>query len=150
LVVKLYHSGKAPPPGKLERMLENPPDDPTAAQGHCSIAWPCDLLHDGQGQIVGYAMPRISGGVPLHGLYNLQSRSQKAPGFHWRYLHVAAHNLASAVAAIHAKGYCVFHANWTAVPPQTGHLFRRKLDGCSRSNWTVGAKRRAGMMLFTL
>ena len=45
---------------------------------------------------------------------------------------------------------CVFHANWTAVPLQTGHLFRRKLDGCSKPNWTVGAKRRAGVMLFTL
>jgi hypothetical protein len=32
--------------------------------------------------------------------------------------------------------HCVFHANWTPVPPQTGHLFQRKLDTRSRPNWT--------------
>ena len=30
---------------------------------------------------------------------------------------------------------CIFRANWTAVPPQTGHLFHRKLDTCSAANW---------------
>jgi len=122
LVVKLYHPGKAPPRGKLERMLKNPPDDPTAAQGHRSIAWPCGLLHDAGGQAAGYAMPRISSGLPLHGLYNLQSRAQKAAGFHWRYLHVAARNLASAVAAIHAKGYCLGDLNESNILVQSTAL----------------------------
>jgi hypothetical protein len=27
---------------------------------------------------------------------------------------------------------CLFRRNWTAIPAQTGHLIRRKLDGCSR------------------
>ncbi|MFB1512570.1 MAG: hypothetical protein AADX96_25155, partial [Thiocapsa sp. C3-sup] len=111
LVVKIYHPAKHPRPGKLERMVDNPPDDPTAAQGHCSIAWPRDLLHDARGRAVGYVMPRITGGVALHNLYNLKSRLVKVPGFHWRYLHVAARNLASAVAAIHAKGYCIGDLN---------------------------------------
>jgi hypothetical protein len=31
---------------------------------------------------------------------------------------------------------CVFHANWTPVPPQTGQSFQRKLDTCSMPNWT--------------
>jgi hypothetical protein len=44
---------------------------------------------------------------------------------------------------------CLFRRNWTAIPAQTGHPIRRKLDGCSRRNWTVGAKRRTGWMLFT-
>ena len=34
---------------------------------------------------------------------------------------------------------CVFHANWTPVPPQTGQSFQRKLDTCSRPNWTPWA-----------
>ncbi len=34
---------------------------------------------------------------------------------------------------------CVFHANWTPVPPQTGQSFQRKLDTCSTSNWTLWA-----------
>ena len=71
----------------------------------------------------------LSGGVTLNGSYRFVSLTLKG---------------------IERRLDCVFHANWTAVPPQTGHLFRRKLDGCSRSNWTVGAKRRAGVMLFTL
>ena len=33
---------------------------------------------------------------------------------------------------------------------QTGHPFQRKLDTRSTPTWTVGAKRRAGWMLFTL
>ena len=35
--------------------------------------------------------------------------------------------------------YCVFHPNWTPVPPQTGQSFQRKLDTCSTSNWTLWA-----------
>ena len=27
---------------------------------------------------------------------------------------------------------CLFRRKWTAIPAQTGHLIRRKLDGCSR------------------
>jgi hypothetical protein len=33
---------------------------------------------------------------------------------------------------------CVFRRNWTPIPPQTGHSFQRKLDTCSRANWTLG------------
>ena len=66
------------------------------------------------------------------------------------YRQIALVFVSSMAARDYVKAYCVFHANWTAVPLQTGHLFRRKLDGCSKPNWTVGAKRRAGVMLFTL
>lgn len=34
---------------------------------------------------------------------------------------------------------CVFRRNWTPVPPQTGHPVQRKLDTCSRPNWTLRA-----------
>ncbi|WP_295440617.1 SUMF1/EgtB/PvdO family nonheme iron enzyme [uncultured Thiodictyon sp.] len=70
-----------------------------------------ELARGGEGAVYDYAMPRIRSGLPLHGVYSLHSRGQKARGFHWRYLHVAARNLASAVAAIHAKGYCVGDLN---------------------------------------
>jgi hypothetical protein len=34
------------------------------------------------------------------------------------------------------RRHCVFHANWTPVPPQTGQSFQRKLDTRSKPNWT--------------
>jgi hypothetical protein len=37
------------------------------------------------------------------------------------------------------KRWCVFHRNWTPVPPQTGQAFQRKLDTCSTPNWTPWA-----------
>ncbi len=41
-------------------------------------------------------------------------------------------------------------AGFTAYSTPTGHPFQRKLDTRSTPTWTVGAKRRAGWMLFTL
>ena len=37
-----------------------------------------------------------------------------------------------------------------AYSTQTGQPFQRKLDTRSTPNWTVGAQRRAGVMVFTL
>ena len=39
------------------------------------------------------------------------------------------------VVGVEPRG-CVFHANWTPVPPQTGQSFQRKVDTRSRPNWT--------------
>ncbi len=43
-----------------------------------------------------------------------------------------------------------FELMYGADSTQTGHPFQRKLDTRSTPTWTVGAKRRAGWMLFTL
>ena len=40
------------------------------------------------------------------------------------------------------EAVCVFRITWTPAPPQTGHLFHRKLDTRSRPNWTLRARRR--------
>ena len=46
--------------------------------------------------------------------------------------------------------YVVEFQGQAAYSTPTGHPFQRKLDTRSTPTWTVGAKRRAGWMLFTL
>lgn len=110
-VAKIYHQGKCPPAEKLRLMAANPPDDPTRNQGHVSIAWMTDILFNGHRKPVGYVMPKISGAIPIHRLYHPRTRRDNYIGFTWHYLHRTARNLASAVAAIHAKGYVIGDLN---------------------------------------
>lgn len=112
LLAKLY-TGQ-PRPGyeqKLAWMLAHPPQDPTLAQGHASIAWPRALLFNHHHQVVGYLMPYIQGAVPLLDVFNPRRRSRTLPGFDRRYLYRTARNLAVTVAAIHAQGYIIGDTN---------------------------------------
>jgi len=110
-VAKIYHPNKLPPADKLSIMAANPPDDPTLALNHVSIAWMTDLILDSKGKICGYVMPKITGGIPIHKLYNPKDRRTNFHNFTWQYLHRTARNLASAVAAVHAKGYVIGDLN---------------------------------------
>lgn len=112
LLAKIYHG----PPregyeDKLAWMQANPPDDPTRAQGHASIAWPNDLLYDANGQLAGYVMVNIQNAVPLLLVFNPRSRAKTLPSFNRRYLHRAARNLAAALGALHASNYIVGDLN---------------------------------------
>jgi DNA-binding helix-hairpin-helix protein with protein kinase domain/RNA polymerase subunit RPABC4/transcription elongation factor Spt4 len=112
LLAKIYHG--APRAGyedKLAWMQANPPDDPTRAQGHASIAWPNDLLYNAQGQLVGYVMVNVQNAVPLLLVFNPRSRARTLPSFNRRYLHRAARNLAAALGALHASNYIVGDLN---------------------------------------
>lgn len=110
LLAKLYHPNRLPPTGKLEAMVKNPPEDPTLADGHRSIAWVRFILRR-SGRDVGFVMDRIRGGVPVHRLFNPRDRMAFCPGFTWRYLHTAALNLAVGVGALHARGYVIGDLN---------------------------------------
>jgi formylglycine-generating enzyme required for sulfatase activity/serine/threonine protein kinase len=109
LVAKLYHQPTNIHERKLVVMIANPPDDPMAARGHVSIAWPIDLLRstDRQHKFVGFLMPRVSQQRLILDFYNPKSRRQQCPLFNWLYLHRTAHNLAAAVGAIHTRGYVI-------------------------------------------
>ena len=112
LLAKIYKP--APRAGyeqKLGWMRDNPPDDPTLKHGHSSIAWPLDLLYNGQGQFVGYLMRYIQHAVPVLEVFNPRLRARKLPDFDWRYLHRTARNLAVALGALHARGYVVGDLN---------------------------------------
>src|SRR5579871_4376389 len=113
LVAKVYHKPERIQSLKLRAMLANPPEDPMAAQGHISIAWPLDLLCTGEGVplFVGYLMPRASGAHPIFHYYNPATRRRQSPLFSYLYLHRAARNLAAAVRALHSRGYVVGDIN---------------------------------------
>ena len=112
LLAKIYH-GRARDgyAEKLAWMQANPPDDPTRGQGHASIAWPNDLLFDGNSDLVGYVMVHVQNAVPLLQVFNPRSRAKTLPNFNRRYLHRAARNLAAALGALHASNYIVGDLN---------------------------------------
>lgn len=113
LVAKVYHKPKETYARKLSAMLANPPENPMAAQGHISIAWPVDLLlsTDSSARSVGFVMPRVSGMRSLLDFYNPKTRRQKCPFFNYLYLIRTARNIAAAMGALHARGYCVGDVN---------------------------------------
>ena len=74
LVAKLYHRPTAAHVAKLRVMLDHPPADPTVAQGHISIAWPIDLLHNDRKQVQGFLMQRVVSKWPLVDVYNTGAR----------------------------------------------------------------------------
>jgi DNA-binding helix-hairpin-helix protein with protein kinase domain len=112
-VAKIYHKPTTAHAEKLQAMLANPPENPTASLGHISIAWPEDLLRaaDGKNSILGFLMPRIQGMRPIIDFYNPRTRRQHCPLFNYQYLLRTARNLAAAFAALHASGYCIGDVN---------------------------------------
>ena len=106
-VAKVYHNPTPDHAQKVAYMVENPPKDPMAAKGHCSIGWPQQVLEDADGHFQGFLMTRVSGALKLDHIYNAKLRRRSAPGFTWHYLHVASMNVASILAALHHKNYVV-------------------------------------------
>jgi len=96
---------------KLRVMLANPPKDPTAAQGHVSIAWPQDLLIDQHSRVVGFVMTRVEQMRRMFDFYNPGTRRKKCPLFTYKYLVATALNLAIAVRALHQRGYVMGDIN---------------------------------------
>jgi len=107
VVAKIFHQPDVTRLEKLQTMLQLPPSDPMEKHGHASIPWPQELVFDRNGKFRGYLMQRVSGGMTLNNVYNAKLRNQKAPGFNWYYLHIAALNVASIVDALHSKGYVI-------------------------------------------
>ena len=110
LVAKIYHRPDEAQARKLRAMLAAPPEDPAAASGSPSIAWPVDIL-EAERRVVGFLMPRLTDRAPIFDFYNPSTRRQKFPLLHTGYLHRAARNLAAAVRALHARGYVIGDVN---------------------------------------
>jgi|GEM_PF-3842848 len=112
LVAKIYHPHKLSDDigEKLKLMLANPPVTP-ASQG-VSLAWPVDLLIcPSNNKIIGFLMPLVSEGSPIHKFYTPKDRRQYSPFFNYLYLHRTARNLASLVHSIHQSGYVIGDVN---------------------------------------
>lgn len=111
LVVKVWHQPTPERARKVRAMLANPPADPMAAQGHVAIAWPVSLALAARRQVVGFAMPRVQGVHPVIDYFNPKSRLRHSPLFNWFYLHRTARNLATAMRALHERGYVIGDLN---------------------------------------
>lgn len=106
-VAKIYHEPEAEKIQKLQVMIRNRPEDPTAAQGHVSIAWPEDILRDNLGKPLGFLMPEIQDSKTLLEVYNPKLRRIKKLSFNWQYLHATAENVAYIVDVLHGRGYVI-------------------------------------------
>ena len=114
LVAKVYHSPSGSIGAKLTLMVNNPPTMP-ALDGHVSIAWPLDTLHDAlpasTGNTVGFLMHRISSMQPVSQCYNPAARKRNFPHFTYRHLCAVAINIAIAVNAVHGRNYVIGDIN---------------------------------------
>jgi len=124
-VAKIYHRPTLARAAKLRAMVANPPEQPA---NHIAIAWPTALLYQQNGQfysdnsldeleaattktVVGFLMPKITGGQAIFHIYNPVLRAQLPYPFSWQALHRTAYNLCAVVAKIHAKGYVIGDIN---------------------------------------
>jgi hypothetical protein len=97
---------------KLKAMVANPPDDPMRDKNHASIAWPRDLVVWSHNQeVCGFVMPRLRDGHPISRFYDLSIRRSQLPRFTYHSLCLLGSNLASAVWALHDKGYVIGDVN---------------------------------------
>jgi serine/threonine protein kinase len=103
---------------KIELMVENPPSDPAylSPQKHRSIAWPSALLYSdsSRSEFVGFVMPKVEQKIFKKALNCFEVTDRvKTYGFSftWRHLCLTARNLASAMAAIHERHYCIGDLN---------------------------------------
>ena len=109
LAFKRYREPDRARTAKLGVMLSHPP----APDDGVSLAWPLELVVGGDGEAVGFLMPRIDldANVPLFRIYNPRSRRQVAPGFTYRYLLRTARNVAALVDSVHRAGFVVGDLN---------------------------------------
>ncbi len=112
-VAKIYHKPSLERADKLRLMLAQPPADPSTGQKHNSIAWPADLLRSAQfrNRVHGFLMPRVTGMRRVIDYFNPKTRRQECPLFNYFYLLRTARNLATAVRALHERGYVIGDVN---------------------------------------
>ena len=113
-VIKIYKPYAIDPVrvDKLAAMVADPPTDPMRTKGHASIAWPEDLVvAEADGKVCGFVMPRLRDSLPLSQFYDFKFRRVHLPFINYRSLCRIGLNLASAVWAIHDKGYVIGDIN---------------------------------------
>lgn len=106
LVAKIYHEPiddeKAE---KLRWMAENQNEQLLKV-----AAWIVDLLHDEDGEIVGFLMPNVKA-KEIHELYSLKSRRVHFPEATWQFLIHAAANVARAFYVLHKNEHIMGDVN---------------------------------------
>jgi DNA-binding helix-hairpin-helix protein with protein kinase domain len=107
LLAKIYLKADPARETKLQAMLAAPP---RSVQGHTAVAWPQALLYQGR-QFVGFVMPHLQHYQPIFNIYHPVKRKQSFAGINAHFLHRTAHNLAIAVATVHARGHLIGDLN---------------------------------------
>jgi len=113
-VIKIYKPNAIDPArvDKLKAMVADPPADPMRDRGHASIAWPEDLVvSEADGTVCGFVMPRLRDSYPISEFFDFKLRRLNLPFINYRSLCRIGLNLASAVWAIHDKGYVIGDVN---------------------------------------
>lgn len=115
IVAKIYHTHRLNQAlaNKVHAMVANPPEDVTrqAPLYHVSIAWPIDIIVSGR-NFVGYMMPKVPKSDDLYALLQPQQRKTRHSTLDHRHLYRTARNLASAMTALHQKGYVIGDVNF--------------------------------------
>lgn len=113
-VIKIFHEKEKSDTNrkKLEAMLQNRPNIPTRTYQnteYIQLAWPTALLEDSQGFCVGYMMPLIDTKEAISLDHLMQRAVRKKLGISERYVDrvLAAYNITSVVAALHACGHYI-------------------------------------------
>ncbi|MEZ2249632.1 DUF1036 domain-containing protein [Microcoleus sp.] len=104
---KVYHQPSQEQITKLQLMIANPPQNPTAGQNHIAISWPTDLIKDNRGNWVGFLMPEIKNAKQLVYVYHPKNRNKYARQYNWYCLHIIALNLVSIIREIHDTNYVI-------------------------------------------
>jgi DNA-binding helix-hairpin-helix protein with protein kinase domain len=107
-VAKIYHKPIDPDKALKLQIMASQSD----AQLTQYAAWPVFTIHETPGAgMVGFAMPRASGFVPIHHLYGPTPREEKFPRADWAFLIHAARNAAVAFHVLHSRGHVVGDVN---------------------------------------
>lgn len=107
MLAKLYHHPTPERFAKLEVMITHQPQDPNKHLNHYSFTFPQSLIKDNKGNLIGFLMPQIQGGVELIDIYNPKRRKIKKLEVDWHFLHYISLNMASILMAIHKEGYVI-------------------------------------------
>jgi DNA-binding helix-hairpin-helix protein with protein kinase domain len=109
--VKIYKAGlRANREGKVRAMVS----EGLAGKTNL-IAYPGEIVTDGRGNFLGFAMRLVSGYRPVHELYSPKDRQRHFPKADYRFLIHAALNVARAVGKVHQTGCVIGDLNHSGV-----------------------------------
>ncbi|MDO5153637.1 MAG: 4Fe-4S binding protein [Eubacteriales bacterium] len=144
LVAKIYKQTALEQEQKLKYMVWHPVSNVADQHGNkiMTLAWPKDVLYDGNGSFVGYTMPRVEGGVEIYEIERgctTAAAQTMFPGYTWRLNVQVARNLAAAVMALHQQHYVVGDMNCKNIMVNSdGSISMLDTDSCDVTDPSTG------------
>jgi len=137
LAAKIYRDpGRRYMKEKLEVMLAQPVRQNS---GTPCIAWPLDILMDGDGNTAGYTMPLITDCFPLYCASREKERAVMFRNYTWKTAVTVACNLALAVRTVHESGIVIGDMNSNNIlVSREGYVTLIDTDSFSITDQTTG------------